>query len=483
MRRPGAALAAVVMLLGLSVATWSPTTAQAASAAKLTTSVAHPVRGTTFVVSGSFSTKVVRPVDVQRWSARAWKTIATIPTGADGAFWLRTSTTATAVTLRAVAKSVTIGGKHYAKLVSASKKITTASQRAFQLSSSRDHSCVLTRGGAVKCWGRSDGAGQLGDGVLATRSTPVQVRGLSSGAIQVGAGGYHSCALTGSGGVECWGSNGDGRIGDGSSVAARPTPVTVKGLSSGVVEVAAGEAHTCARTDGGQVKCWGYNGNGELGDGTTVSRKTPVAVKGLTSGVVALAAGGFHTCALMSSGTVKCWGGNVEGRLGDGTTVQRTAPVKVANLTNVVAIAAGRSHTCALVDNGHVFCWGYNASGQLGDGTVINQLLPVRVKGLTKVRAVSAGASHTCAVLTSGRVKCWGGNGNGRLGDGTTKARRTPVYVKNLSGVTDVAAAGRHSCAITKGRVACWGSGSDGQLGNGSRRDHHVPVYVRTFEG
>ncbi|MGA9350442.1 MAG: hypothetical protein WBW48_16795, partial [Anaerolineae bacterium] len=188
--------------------------------------------------------------------------------------------------------------------------------------------------------------------------------------------------------------------------------------------IAAGYRHTCALTAGG-VKCWGYNGYGQLGDGTWTWRNTPVDVSGLTSGVTTIAAGSYHTCALTAGGGAKCWGHNNNGQLGDGTTTNRNTPVDVSGLTSGVdAIAAGSYHTCALTAGG-VKCWGLNDYGQLGDGTTTNRNTPVDVSGLTSgVAAIAAGYYHTCA-LTAGGVKCWGRNNNGQLGDGTTTDRNT----------------------------------------------------------
>lgn len=328
------------------------------------------------------------------------------------------------------------------------------------------HTCAVTSTGAVKCWG-AGGDGQLGNGARANAARPVQVAGLTSGVRVLASGGRHTCAVTAAGAVKCWGDNGYGQLGTGTTTSTTK-PVQVAGLTSGVTALAAGTDFTCAVLGSGAVSCWGRNHRGQLGTGTTTDVRRPTPVVGLTRGVTAVAAGDAHTCAVVS-GSVKCWGFNLNGQLGNGTAVAASRPVQVVGLTSGVAgVSAGYAGTCAVTTAGAVNCWGWATT--VGSGTTRDAFTPVQVRGLTSgVRELGFGWFHACAVTGTGAARCWGYNTTYQLGV-TGGASLTPTQVTGLSsGVVQITAGWGHSCArTTTGVVKCWGYNADGQLGAGS---------------
>lgn len=298
---------------------------------------------------------------------------------------------------------------------------------------------------------------------------------------QIASSSTHTCALSNAGAVSCWGSNMSGELGVGPLVKERLTPGIVEGLDSGVIQISAGGRHACALLATGSVKCWGNNFWGQLGDGTKTVRPVPVQVIGLPGGVTAIEAGASHTCAITGTGTAVCWGNNDWGQLGDGTKVSKLAPTSVAALTNVVRLTAGYAHTCAINDSGGASCWGFNARGQIGDGTTTVRLAPVGVAGLSSgVTSISAGSMHTCAIA-GGSAKCWGQGS--RIGSGTETNSALPKQVVGIQEhATEINAGSGHTCAIVLGSVRCWGSNNSGQLGDGTWSKRLAPVETQKMD-
>jgi alpha-tubulin suppressor-like RCC1 family protein len=361
------------------------------------------------------------------------------------------------------------------------------------------HTCAVTSSGAVLCWG-SNQFGQLGNGNTTNSSAPVPVTGLSSGVVSIAAGQSHTCALTNTGYVWCWGDNASGQLGNGTLFQSG-FPVQVLDPTghvplSGVISIASGQSHTCAATNLGAALCWGDNSEGELGNGTNSQSNLSVSVSGLSSGVAAISAGSNFTCALTTTGGVSCWGEGGSGQLGNGSAINSATPVAVLNstgsapLAGVLAINSGFENTCAVVSSQAVLCWGANNSDQLGNGTnstttpqsniPVNVLSSAGQSALTGVIAITGGLDDNCALTSSGAALCWGANGSGELGNGGNSNAATPVPVTGLSkGVVAIAAGQSHTCSVTSaGEALCWGSDVEGQLGNGTNNPSSIPVEV-----
>jgi alpha-tubulin suppressor-like RCC1 family protein len=279
--------------------------------------------------------------------------------------------------------------------------------------------------------------------------------------IELASGHNHSCVLLAGGRVRCWGSNTDGQLGNGTTQRST-VPVAVMGLPEGVVAISAGDAHTCAVLASGVVQCWGDNAHGQLGGGSGVSSLLPVLVAGL-DGVTAIQAGLRFTCALLADRSVRCWGNNDHGQLGNGSTIGSSFPVEVAGLRDVAVLThLSGSHVCALLADKSARCWGAGGRGQLGDGSTANSSTPVAVQGMTNVAALSAGGGTTYALLDDGSVWSWGDNQRGELGDGSTVGHSaTPVRVAGLANVVRLSAGASHACArLSDGSVTCWGAGA-----------------------
>jgi alpha-tubulin suppressor-like RCC1 family protein len=386
-----------------------------------------------------------------------------------------------------------------------------------------DHTCALLNHGTVKCWGwnaagqlgqgdtttRGDGAGEMGDNLL-----PIDL-GMGRTAAALAAGASYTCAILDHGVVKCWGANGGGQLGQGDTTTRGDGPGEMGdsllpidlGTGRTAVALAAGDAYNCVLLDNGTVKCWGYGLFGQLGQGDTSNRGDGPGEMGdsllpidLGTGrtAVALAAGSLHTCAILDNGTVKCWGWNYYGQLGQGDANDRgdgpgqmgdnLLPVDLGTGRTAVALAVGSLHTCAVLDDGMVKCWGANAYGRLGQGDSNNRgsgpgemgdnLLPIDLGIGRMVVVLVAGWGHTCASLDNGMVKCWGYNFAGELGQGDTNNRGSgpgemgdnllPIDLGTGRTAVAFAAGYNYSCALLDDTtVKCWGWNGEGDLGYG----------------
>jgi len=354
-------------------------------------------------------------------------------------------------------------------------------------------SCGVTTHGAAYCWGNNLW-GSLGSGKGGVDATPQQPFSWPSplpvwgGLVFTGTSagrGSAVCGVTTNGAAYCWGMGSDGQRGDGrgggTGARSANTPRAVLGGLT-FTTISAGGAHTCGVTTSGVAYCWGSGLSGALGTGSFVfmytAPTTPVA-GGFSFATVS--AGSGHTCGVTTSGAPYCWGSNGSGQLGDGTTTQSFGPVSVAGGLAFTTISAGGAYSCGLTTDGTAYCWGSNAHGELGDGTTAQQATPVPVAGSLHFATISAGSAHTCGVTTSGDAYCWGANPDGRIGDGTTSQATTPVRVAGGFAFTTVRAGDNHSCGVTTSREAyCWGANDLGQLGNGTQNATLTPVPVAT---
>ncbi len=348
---------------------------------------------------------------------------------------------------------------------------------ATQITAGYDHTCALLDNGVVRCWGLGN-AGQLGYGNIDSvgiNDTPAAVGDVDVGGTvtQIDAGEAHTCAVLDTGAVRCWGNGGQGRLGYGNTITIGDdeTPASAGDVNVGgtVTQIVVGEVHTCALLDTGDVRCWGAGILG-YGDATIIGDdETPASAGNVNVGGTAtqIAAGGRHTCALLDTGDVRCWGLGTIGRLGYGNTTNigdNESPASVGNVDvggTVTQIVAGREHTCALLDTGDVRCWGLGAFGRLGYGNTNNigddetpaSAGNVNVGGT--VTQIDVGELHTCALLDTDNLRCWGeGGGGGRLGypdlfasigDDETPASAGDV---NVGGTVAQIVTGYHTCAL-----------------------------------
>jgi alpha-tubulin suppressor-like RCC1 family protein len=377
------------------------------------------------------------------------------------------------------------------------------------------HACGITTGEQLLCWGYG-ADGQLGLGTTAPVPYPTLIPGDYRYRMVTG-GYYHSCGFTLAGNAWCWGNNSDGRLGDGGVAGQSETPVQVTTaetidtvqadtlvgghIALTVQALQAGRLHTCGIDLSQHAWCWGGNGEGELGRGISgpgnfFPSASLVATVELFK---AITVGGLHTCGITVAGDAHCWGYNVAGQLGDGSTATSNLPVLVVGglkfrtdpavifrspdpdfpLPPGPFIAAGYDHTCGITAGGTTVCWGLNQNGQLGDGSNSGRTTPTAVAGGQTFVTITAGLRHTCALNATGGAFCWGDNTYGELGDGTTTDRFSPTAVSGGLQFAYLKAGELSTCGVTSEGVAyCWGDNEYGQLGDGTTTSSSVPVKV-----
>jgi alpha-tubulin suppressor-like RCC1 family protein len=401
---------------------------------------------------------------------------------------LRLPTRAARLLLGALlAASTTVSAAHPVQAAPAVGSLQTAAS----IDSGSSASCVVTNAGTVSCWGFG-GNGELGTGTGDDRNWPTDSLELPAGtkatAVSVGLG--YSCAVLNTGGISCWGTNVNGQLGGGGFGGGILAPSDPISLPSGTtaVSVSAGETHACAVLNTGRITCWGANDHGQLGTGNTTPLASPSAPISLPGGATAKAvsAGGSFTCAVLTTGQVSCWGLGENGILGRGTPGDSNLPSAALAFpggATATAITTGDSHSCALLSTGQISCWGLNLDGRLGTGDTTTATVPsapIALPDGATATSVSATWFHTCAVLSSGKVSCWGYNAFGQLGTGNTTPLSTPSEPISLpaGAVATVISTGiQHSCAVlASGEVSCWGYNSDGELGTGNVADTTSPV-------
>jgi alpha-tubulin suppressor-like RCC1 family protein len=361
------------------------------------------------------------------------------------------------------------------------------------------HSCAVSGEGELYCWG-DNLSGQYGNGTTEESAWPTRVPGVSLTSVHAGR--YHTCGLQPGGSVVCWGYNFFGQLGN-RSVEGSLTPVEIASTRS-FVAATAGNYHTCALTGEGELLCWGDNAGGQVGAIGQLEECAAVIRACLSSPSVvaggfrytAVSAGASHTCAVRVGGELYCWGSNLLGQLGDGTTESRVEPQKVLTDLRFTNVSAGAGHSCGVAEDGTAWCWGLNNFGQLGNGMsdiYSPTTVPVRVATSLAMRTVGAGQYHTCGVTTTDAVLCWGNNYHGELGNADSSSAcfvnpvsgepvlcsTTPVTVAGGLSIESLSAGPFHTCAVARdGTAWCWGRGRDGELGDGSYADRRAPARV-----
>lgn len=348
-----------------------------------------------------------------------------------------------------------------------------------QITAGGSHTCAINSLSQAYCWGNNNN-GQLGNGqtdpnaVTSLNPTPQKVvGGLTFKSIYAGI--NHTCGLTGSGAVYCWGDNSDSQLGIGNNTDQN-TPQLISGFT--FVQLTLGDDHTCGRTGIGQVYCWGSNQFGQLGLGDNQSRNTPQLVSGYTFTDLAEGTSGISTCGVVTGGAAYCWGYGDDGQLGNNTYSSANTP-QVVSGSLIFQQLVQSTHMCGLTTAGSTYCWGWNSFGQLGLGDTSERTTPQPIAGLDFVQ-LSTGGSHTCGILANGSAYCWGWNNSGRLGIGNNTNQNTPQAISGLAW-RRISGGSSHTCGITlAGAAYCWGNNQNGRLGIGDvvSLSRNIPTLV-----
>lgn len=340
--------------------------------------------------------------------------------------------------------------------------------------------CALDGDGNAYCWG-GNGNGEVGVGDLDPHLAPTAVAGDHT-FTQLGAGFSFVCGLDDAGSAWCWGLNVVGQIGNGSAADFQVIPAAVSGGLT-FDQIAVGGDHACGLVAGGDAWCWGYNLFGQLGDGTTTDSNVPVQVTGGLT-FESLGLGSYHTCGVTDMGDAYCWGRGSGGQIGDGSNdAASSGPVAVSGGLTFATIDGGQSHTCAWTAGGDAYCWGNNDFGQLGDGTTTSQTAPVAVTGGLAFAEANSSGYLSCGTVAPGSNHCWGWNARGEIGDGTMTDATAPTAPSGGPDFVTIVAGFQTACGLTdEGLAYCWGANDDGVIGDGTFDDRSTPTMVLPAE-
>lgn len=344
-----------------------------------------------------------------------------------------------------------------------------------RLVSGYQHNCMIAKSGQVRCWG-DNGVAQLGDGTYTNRTSPINLNDPTSYKY-ISSLNHHTCGITSSDKLKCWGHNYYGQIGDGSSKNNKSSPVEVDS-SLKFKTVSAGVDHTCAVTTAGQMKCWGNNDLGQVGDGTTQTRSAPIVIDSKTT-YKTVSAGSRYTCGITTSDQIKCWGSDPSRIVVGGNSVGQPVPTLLDASNTYLDVSAGSEwRACARTLSNEIRCWGLTG---VGDGTEELRRLPTKVDSSTKYMSVqvSSSGATSCGITSTGKLKCWGWNNWGQLGLGDNAHRLAPVDIAEPASFTEVATGSGHTCGITNlNQIKCWGWNSIGQIGDGTNSDKNLPILI-----